>query len=64
MDRKLFGTLLAFTALLLYLVAVISILLPFLRALLWAGIIGLLTFSFSGRIIRKGSMARHHAPGP
>jgi predicted PurR-regulated permease PerM len=63
MDRKLFGTLLAFTALLLYLAAVISILFPFLRALLWAGIIGLLTYPFYKRLYAALNKRRNLAAG-
>jgi predicted PurR-regulated permease PerM len=44
MDRKIFGALLAYTALLLYLAGVISILLPYLHPLLWAAILAILTF--------------------
>lgn len=49
-DRKLFGTLLAYTALLLYLSAVIAVLSPFVRSLLWAAIIGTLTFPLYDRL--------------
>ena len=44
MDRKIFGALLAYTALLLYLAGVLSILLPYLHPLLWAAILAILTF--------------------
>lgn len=63
MDRKLFGTLLAFTALLLYLTAVISILLPYLRPLLWAGIIGILTFPFYSRLYTAVKKRKNLAAG-
>jgi predicted PurR-regulated permease PerM len=62
-DRKLFGTLLAFSTLLLYLVAVITILFPFLQPLIWAGIIVLLTYPLYRRLFFLLNRRRNLASG-
>lgn len=68
MDRKIFGSLLAFVALLLYLSAVIAILFPYLTPLLWGTIIGMMTYPLYRKLCsalkeRKNLAAALMTPG-